>query len=109
MSSDFYCDKVLSGKIQVKIEYESDKILAFHHTKPSYEYHIVIIPKEHISDLTELSDKHQSLIWEIINTANKIIRTLDTSKQGIKLITNLGKYQDSSHLHFLLISGNKIS
>lgn len=108
VKKDFYCDEVLSERIEVEKLYESKKVLAFHHTKPSYKIHIVIISKEHIKDLIELKEKHKEIVWEIIKTAKRIIKNLGLGKNGARLITNLGKYQDSKHLHFHLISGYKI-
>lgn len=106
-ASDFYCEQVLSKKTKVKIEYESETVLAFHHTKPSYKTHIVIIPKERIASLVDISDRHQPLIWEMITVAKELAQKLDLKQDGARLITNLGKFQDSPHLHFHLISGTK--
>lgn len=63
---DFYCEELFSGKTKVKTLYESDTVIAYHHTKPFYEVHIVVVPKEHISDLTHTTEKHKDLIWEKI-------------------------------------------
>ena len=106
--NDFYCEKVLSGKTEVNKIYESKLILAFYHTKPLYKYHIVIIPKEHITDLVALEEEHKEIIWMIVGVAKNIIKDLNLKNNGVRLITNLGKYQDSPHLHFHLISGEKI-
>lgn len=105
---DFYCEEVLTGNTPVKKIYESDRVLAFHHTKPMYKTHIVIIPKEHIHDLTHLKEDHGSLIQEIIKVAKKLSKKIDLEKSGVRLITNMGKFQDSPHLHFHLISGDLI-
>jgi histidine triad (HIT) family protein len=34
MSSDFYCNEVLSGRTAVQIVAETENVLAFHHTRP---------------------------------------------------------------------------
>ncbi len=31
---DFYCDQAISGATKVKKVFETDRVLAFHHTKP---------------------------------------------------------------------------
>lgn len=46
--SDFYCKEALSGNTFVEIVAETDNILAFHHTKPHWSLHIIVIPKKHI-------------------------------------------------------------
>lgn len=51
---DFYCDEVLSGKTIVEKILETEHTLAFYHTRPFYEVHIVVIPKKHITSLLEI-------------------------------------------------------
>lgn len=107
-SFDFYCGEALPGKTKVKKLYESDKVLAFYHTKPAYKTHIVIIPKEHLHDLQSLEEKHKNIIKEIMYVARDLSKKMNKENEGVRLITNLGKFQDSPHLHFHLISGEKI-
>ncbi len=38
---DFYCDEVLSGHTAVEKVWETEDTLAFYHTRPFYEIHIV--------------------------------------------------------------------
>jgi histidine triad (HIT) family protein len=54
MSDDFYCDEVLSGRTPVRKVIETDNVLAYHHTRPYYPVHLVVIPKKHISSLIAL-------------------------------------------------------
>lgn len=44
--NDFYCDVVLKGGVPLKKEYESDQVLAYHHTSPHWQVHIVVVPKK---------------------------------------------------------------
>jgi len=44
-TKDFYCDFVLSNKLAVEKVRETEKVLAYYHTKPNWTVHIVIIPK----------------------------------------------------------------
>lgn len=105
---DFYCEEAVTSKTPIEKLYESDKVLAFHHTKPSFETHIVIIPKEHIHDLLHLSESHAELILEIMSVARELAKGLDIENNGARLITNMGKFQDTPHLHFHLVSGEKL-
>ena len=54
--TDFYCDMVFSGLVTVEVVAETDTVLAFHHTRPSFAVHIVIVPKRHIPSLVELGE-----------------------------------------------------
>jgi histidine triad (HIT) family protein len=103
---DFYCEEVLSGKTKVIKLFESANILAFYHTKPSYSTHIVIIPKKHILDLVSTKDDELEIIDEIITVARNLSKKLNKN-EWIRLITNMGKFQDTPHLHFHLVVWEK--
>ncbi|MEW2033032.1 NUDIX domain-containing protein [Streptomyces roseifaciens] len=49
--SDFYCDEALSGRTPITVVAETDAVLAFEHTRPSYPVHIVVVPKQHTPSL----------------------------------------------------------
>jgi len=102
-TKDFYCDFVLNNKIVVEKVRDTELVLAFHHTKPNWTIHIVIIPKQHIRRLVELEDL--SLIKEIFIVAQDIIKEKKLAETNYKIITNGGDFQDSQHLHFHLVSG----
>jgi histidine triad (HIT) family protein len=104
---DFYCEEVISGKTPIKKLYESDQVLAFYHTRPSYKTHIVITSKKHILDLPSISDEDLDIVNEILKAARDLARSLNKD-DGIRLISNMGKFQDSPHIHFHLVTGKKL-
>jgi histidine triad (HIT) family protein len=56
MTSDFYCDEVLSGNSPVEKVLETENVLAYYHTRPFWETHIVVIPKQHVGSLLTIDD-----------------------------------------------------
>ncbi len=94
---------MLNNKIEVKKETETENVLAFHHTKPNWTFHVVIIPKQHIKRLIDLEDT--IIINEIFSIAREIILKYNLQDTNYKIITNGGSFQDSQHLHFHLVSG----
>jgi len=97
---DFYCKNILRNKIKFKKIKETENVLAFFHTKPNYEFHVVIIPKEHIANLTDVQDI--KIIQEIFEVIKSIVK--EKKLINYRIIMNNGKFQDSKHLHFHLIS-----
>ncbi len=102
-TTDFYCDFVLNNKIEVKKEIETENVLAYHHTRPFWTTHIVIIPKQHITELVEVKDFE--IIKEIFEVVQQLVKKYNFHKTNFKILTNGGEFQDSRHLHFHLISG----
>lgn len=104
--SDFYCEEVFSGKTDVDIIEETENILAFHHTRPIYTFHAVVVPKKHFLNLLDVD---KSILHEIIDVICEVINKNNLADGNYKVITNGGSFQDSKHLHFHILSGEIIS
>lgn len=87
---------------------ETENVLAFYHTKPFWETHIVVIPKRHISSLLTLEKPDESIFLELFETVKKVAAQVVEEKGAARVLTNLGKYQESKHLHFHINSGKQI-
>ena len=105
LMEDFYWDEVLSGKTRVKRVFETDNVLAYHHTRPYWETHIVVIPKQHVDNLLTVDNK---LLTELLDVVKTVAALVLSEKGAARVLTNLGNYQDSKHLHFHVSSGNQI-
>jgi histidine triad (HIT) family protein len=108
MSSDFYCEEVLSGKTPVDVVAETENVLAFYHTRPFFETHIVVVPKRHIASILTLKESDRDLFVELFETIKKVALQLNIEKGAARVLTNLGNYQDSKHLHFHVYHGKQI-
>lgn len=105
---DFYCEQVLSGKTNVEKVFETENVLAFYHTRPFWETHVVVIPKNHVSSLLTLEEADAELFLEIFKVIKNVAEQVVEQKGAARVLTNLGKYQDSKHLHFHVYSGERI-
>ena len=108
MPDDFYCDEVLSGRTPVEVVLETDQVLAFHHTRPYWEVHIVLIPKQHVESLLALDEGNEVLALELLSALQQVAALITSEHGGCRIVTNLGKYQDSKHLHWHLGAGKRI-
>ncbi|WP_088002643.1 HIT domain-containing protein [Gottfriedia solisilvae] len=108
MGIDFYCEEVLSGKTKVNIVHETERVLAYHHTKPFYPIHIVVIPKKHISSLLTIEEEDQDLLLEMLSVIKIVADKVNSDAGACRVSTNLGNYQDSKHLHWHVASGNPL-
>ena len=105
MSEDFYCDEVLSGKTPIERVPETEDVLAFHHTRPYWPVHIVVIPKVHVPSLTNLGEHSMDLVHKVLAVVREIAAEVEQEHGACRILTNLGTYQDSKHLHFHVASG----
>jgi histidine triad (HIT) family protein len=106
--TDFYCDVALAGKLSLVKEYESDSVLAYHHTKPFWPVHIIVTPKKHIASFTTLGAGDEGVVRELLVVLQTIAKKVENENGSARILTNLGAYQDSKHLHFHVNSGEPL-
>lgn len=108
VTDDFYCDEALSGRTAVDVVVETDDVLAFHHTRPFWPVHIVVVPKRHVPSLTDLGDADPGIISTVMDVVRAIATDVEQEHRAARVLTNLGSYQDSKHLHFHVTSGDPL-
>jgi histidine triad (HIT) family protein len=100
MTNDFYCDEVLSGRTPVEVVMETDDVLAFHHTRPYWQVHIVVIPKVHVPSLTDVGGYDLGIVHRVLELVRSVAADVEQRHGACRVATNLGAYQESKHLHF---------
>ena len=82
---DWYCEDVLSGRLDVHRVYKDDRVLAFHHPRPVAEIHVVVVPKSHVPSLLDEAaldgDLLSSMVRAIQATATSL-GLLDGERSG---------------------------
>lgn len=108
MTEDFYCEEALSGRTPINKVLETENVLAFHHTRPHWPVHIVVIPKRHINSLLTIEQDDNQLLIELFDAIKQIAAKVVAEHGAARVLTNLGQYQDSKHLHFHINSGDPL-
>ena len=108
MSQDFYCEEALSGRTPVEVILETKEVLAFRHTRPFWPVHIVVIPKAHVPSLVDLGDTDESLLHKVLAVVRRVADQVTREYGACRVLTNLGTYQDSKHLHFHVNAGEPL-
>lgn len=91
---------MFSGRTKVQVVAETDRVLAFHHTRPHWPVHIVVVPRAHVPSLTDLGDADVDLLHEVLAVVRDVAAQVTAEHGAARVLTNLGAYQDSKHLHF---------
>lgn len=102
---DFYCDVAIPKKMELRIEYEDDRVLAYHHTKPFWPLHIVVVPKKHVPSFTDRNEGDDEIVADVLRVVRQLAAKVEREQGECRILTNLGRYQDSKHLHFHVSSG----
>ena len=109
MEECVFC-KIIKREIPSNTVYEDDRVMAFYDVNPAAPIHILVVPKKHISMLTDLKPEDEALIGKIYTTINKIAEQEGFKKQGYRVIANCGKDsgQEVMHIHFHVLGGKKL-
>ena len=91
----------MSFVIPAKRPRETDTLLAFHHPKPSYPFHVVLVPKWEVSNLMEL-DPASAFLPDLFGTVQSLVAEFQLP--AYRLSVNGGEYQEFPYLHFHLVS-----
>ncbi len=104
---DIYCQQIIPGILKVEIVFETDLVMAFHHTKPYWERHVVIIPKQHIESLSSYvgTNELNNDLFEAIQVVTKLF---EDKYGGCRISSNVGSYQTSKHLHWYVHQGKRL-
>ena len=60
---------------------------------------MVVIPKRHVPSLIDLGGAGAELLHELIDVVREVAAEVTREHGAARVLTNLGAYQDSKHLH----------
>ena len=106
MSDCLFC-KVVNREIPASIVYEDDRVLAFRDINPQAPTHLLVVPKQHIDSLNDLTGEHDAIVGELVRRAAAIAKTLGISAGGFRTVfnTNRDAGQTVFHIHLHLLGG----
>jgi len=104
----FYCEQILTGQFAVPVVYESEQVLAFRHTQPYFETHIVIISKTHVASVSDAAVLEPQLALAMVTALQRLTSQVEAEFGGCTLSTGTGGYQKSEHLHWFIFAGQRL-
>lgn len=81
---------------------ETETLMAFHHPKPSYSFHVLLVPKKSVASLKDFDSKDTTFLSDLYSTVQSLVDEFHLA--AYRLIVNGGEYQVFPQLHFHLVS-----
>lgn len=102
--------KIVAKDIPAKVVYEDEQVLAFEDISPQAPHHVLIIPKQHVATLNDLSDQHQQLVGKMVQTAAVVARQLGFAEDGYRTVFNCNEDggQTVYHIHLHVLGGKPL-
>ena len=109
MENCLFC-KIAAGIIPSTKVYEDEQVLAFRDIAPQAPTHILVIPKAHISGMSEVSAENAALVAHCLEVA-ALVAKQENLTGGYRVVSNCGDDagQTVHHLHFHILGGRKLS
>ena len=115
MKNCVFC-KIIEKRLPADIVFENDRLIVFKDINPAAPVHLLIVPKQHISTLSDCTESHTGILGEMMALIPRIAdqqkigvvgSTPDTRTGGYRVIINTGPdgKQEVYHLHVHLIGG----
>ncbi len=110
MGSCLFCD-IAAGTIPCTEIFSDEDFLAFTDIDPKAPTHILVIPRRHISGLTDLQPPDADLLGRLVLTASAIADDHNLAEPGYRFVINCGRDggQTVPHLHLHILGGRPLS
>ena len=106
MTDCLFC-KIVAGDIAADVVLDRGGVVAFRDINPQAPTHILLIPKQHVRDISELDPAGGPMLAELIDAANELARSEGIDSSGYRVVANVGPDagQTVFHLHLHLLGG----
>ncbi|KAF0091230.1 MAG: Hit-like protein involved in cell-cycle regulation [Fusobacteria bacterium] len=106
MSDCLFC-RIANKELGTEVLMENDYFMAFSDINPKAPVHVLIIPKKHFQDITDIEG---DIIAKLPDFIKELSEKLGVSERGFRIITNKGKDggQIIFHTHFHLLAGKDL-
>lgn len=102
--------KIIRREIPADIVYEDDLAIAFKDVHPQAPVHILVIPKQPIKSLADVTSGDRDLVGHLLLTAQQVALKAGLNN-GYRLVINTGDDggQTVSHIHLHILGGRQMT
>jgi histidine triad (HIT) family protein len=104
--SCLFC-KIIAGEIPSSKVYEDDQVFAFNDINPQAPMHVLVVPKQHIPTLNDVSASDDALVGAMVRAAAKIAKERGFDGPGFRTVFNCNAQagQTVFHIHLHVLGG----
>ena len=110
MSQETIFTKIINREIPADIIYEDDLALAFKDINPQAPFHSLIIPKQAIATINDVTEENSHLVGHLYVVAAKLAKQLNFSDDGYRVVMNCNEHggQTVYHIHLHMLAGKEM-
>jgi len=102
--------KVISGELPSREVFSDDTVVAFQDTSPVAKVHVLVVPRAHVTELTDSKPNDELLLGHLVRVAAQVAKITGVAETGYRLAMNQGVNagQIVDHLHMHVLGGQKL-
>lgn len=102
--------RIVAGEIPSAEVLSTAGTYAFRDINPAAPTHVLIVPRQHITNADEIGPEHAQVVVELFTTAQAVARSEGVADSGYRLVFNVGEDALNSvpHLHLHLLGGRRL-
>jgi len=110
MSQETIFTKIINREIPADIIYEDDHALAFKDINPQAPFHALLIPKQAIATINDVTEENSHLVGHLYVVAAKLAKQFNFSDDGYRVVMNCNEHggQTVYHIHLHMLAGKEM-
>jgi len=101
--------QIIAGEVPADIVYEDDDVVAFRDVNPQAPTHVLVVPRQHIRKVSDVSPDQAHLLGRMTLAANQVAR--QEGLDDYRLVINCGESAGQSiwHIHMHVLGGRDLT
>ena len=91
--------KIISGEIPAQLVAQSQHAIAFNDIAPKQPIHVLVVPKEHHSNVSELVEANPEALVDLVRLGSQVAKELSTGSFRLQFNTGEAAGQTVFHAH----------
>lgn len=106
MTECLFC-RIAAGDVPADLLYEDAEVVAFPDINPQAPVHILVVPRRHLSDLTQAANEDPGVMPHLASAVARVAAQGGVAESGYRTVINTGPdaQQSVQHLHVHVLGG----
>ena len=102
--------KIVRGEIDADVVHDENEVLAFKDIQGKAPVHVLVIPKQHVALLEEVTQLPESVPRRLFEVSSMVAQKLGVGESGyaVRINNGPGAGQEIFHLHLHVLGGKRI-
>ena len=103
--------RIIAGEASAEVVHKDERCVAIRDVNPQAPMHVLIIPREHMDSLNDVSQRDETLLGHLLRIAARIANDEGHAESGYRTVINTGAGagQTVFHLHVHTLGGRTMT